>query len=331
MPLSPNTRRWWLFAARVVVSAAMLWVLVRKIAGVPFSDLAPEWTPAAVGWAVIAAALTFAGVWLSAARWRQVLHEMSVPAEFGRLVSYYFAGQFVSNVLPTTIGGDVLRVSRLSADTGDNADSFASVVIERITGWVVLPLLTFVGLAADPSLLADGQAGRLAAGIAAALFTVLCCTLYAANHPRLAGRFAEREGWQRFIGAVHLGVAKIKRRPKAGIRIVAVGVAYQFTLVLAAWAAAACLGMAGTVSFTALLAFIPAVLIVQVAPIGIGGLGVREGVLAVFLAPLGVPASQAGALGLALFGLNLVVSLCGAPSFAAGRRDEQGHVPITIP
>ena len=69
-----------------------------------------------------------------------------------------------------------------------------------------------------------------------------------------------------------------------------------------------------------LLAFVPAVLIAQVLPISISGLGVREGLFVLFLQPLDVPQSQAIALGLLLYVLNLVVSLLGAPAFAVGQR-----------
>jgi uncharacterized membrane protein YbhN (UPF0104 family) len=69
-----------------------------------------------------------------------------------------------------------------------------------------------------------------------------------------------------------------------------------------------------------LLAFFPAVAIVQVLPFTVGGLGVREGALALFLAPLGVPASQAIALGLLVYLMHLLASLLGAPAFAVGNR-----------
>lgn len=59
---------------------------------------------------------------------------------------------------------------------------------------------------------------------------------------------------------------------------------------------------------------------VQVLPIGISGLGIREASLWLFLSPLGVPHGQAIALGLALYLLNFVVSLAGAPAFAFGGR-----------
>ncbi|MEO6629255.1 MAG: lysylphosphatidylglycerol synthase domain-containing protein, partial [Aquihabitans sp.] len=110
------------------------------------------------------------------------------------------------------------------------------------------------------------------------------------------------------------------RQPTATAKILATGFAYQLILIGAALMAARALDLPAGVGPTALLAFVPAVLIAQVLPISISGLGVREGLFALFLHPLGVPRSQAIALGLLLYLLNLVVSLFGAPAFAAGHR-----------
>jgi uncharacterized membrane protein YbhN (UPF0104 family) len=322
-------RRWWALPARLLISAVMLWYLVKKIADVSFADLVPTWSSTTIAWMAVALALTLFSVVLSAERWQQVLLGMDLHVPFRRVLSHYFAGQFVSNVLPTTIGGDVLRVARITNDTGDSADSFASVVIERLTGWLVLPLLTFLGFALNPGLRSLGDGGdpgagvgasRLAFLIAVGTLVALFAILFVANHPRLGGRFATRGGWRRFIGAVHLGVIRLRRHRLATARVVGAGFLYQFVIVLAAAAAAASLGIADVASLTVLLAFIPAVLMLQVLPIGIAGLGVREGALVLFLSPLGVPKSDAVALGLLLFGLNLVASLAGAPAFLTGAR-----------
>jgi uncharacterized membrane protein YbhN (UPF0104 family) len=53
-------------------------------------------------------------------------------------------------------------------------------------------------------------------------------------------------------------------------------------------------------------------------PVTIGGLGVREGLLYVFLHPLGVTQKQAFSLGVLYYACVLIVSLIGAPAFAAG-------------
>ena len=47
----------------------------------------------------------------------------------------------------------------------------------------------------------------------------------------------------------------------------------------------------------------------QVLPICVGGLGVREGLLAFFLHSLGVPTGQAVAVGLLWYAMTLIVSL----------------------
>jgi glycosyltransferase 2 family protein len=124
---------------------------------------------------------------------------------------------------------------------------------------------------------------------------------------------------------VHLGLDRLRSHPGLAFNVLAVGFAYQLVLVLAALMAAEALGV--DVGPTALLAFVPAVAIAQVLPIGISGLGVREGAFVLFLTPLGVPTEQAIALGLLLYALNLIVSLLGAPAFAVGSKQTAAASP----
>ena len=304
---------------RVAVSAVMLAVLVAKVPSFSFDDLVPRWSLATGLWLGVAAALTLAGIVLSALRWQKVLEALDIRTRLPRLMSHYLAGQFVSNVLPTTIGGDVLRVSRLSRDTGESPGTFASVVLERLTGWLVLPVITIVGFAVNPGLRSLGTATRVALALALGTLALLVAVLAAASSSRLGGRFASRGGWRGFVGAIHVGVEHLRSHPSAAANVLAAGFAYQLALVLAAVAAAQALGLRPA-GLTALLAFFPAVLIAQVLPISMSGLGVREGAFVLFLGPLGVAQQQAIALGLLLYLLNLVVSLLGAPAFAAGGR-----------
>jgi glycosyltransferase 2 family protein len=311
---------------RLAVSAVMLAVLVLKVPSFSVSELVPEWSASTAAWLTAAALLTLVGIVLSAVRWQKVLDALEVPARLPRLMSHYMAGQFVSNVLPTTIGGDVLRVSRLSRDTGESPATFASVVLERLTGWLVLPVITIIGFAVNPGLRHLGTATRVALVLAGVTLLLLAAVLVAAGHSRLGGRFATSAGWRRFVGAVHLGVERLRSDPAAAANVLIAGFAYQLALVLAAVAAAHALGLRPA-GLTALLAFFPAVLIAQVLPISMSGLGVREGAFVLFLAPLGVAHEQAIALGLLLYLLNLAVSLLGAPAFAAGGRRAQRHRP----
>jgi hypothetical protein len=309
----------WSLGVRLVVSALMLAVLMAKVPSFSAAELIPERSLGTALWLGVAAVLTLAGIVLSALRWQKVLEALEIRTKLPRLVSHNLAGQFVSNVLPTTIGGDVLRVNRLSRDTGESPGTFASVVLERLTGWLVLPVITIVGFAVNPGLRHLGSATRVALALAFGTLVLLLGVLAAAGSSRIGGRFATSAGWRRFIGAVHLGIERLRSHPGAAANVLAAGFAYQLALVLAAVAAAQSLGLRPA-GLTALLAFFPAVLIAQVLPISMSGLGVREGAFVLFLGPLGVASEQAIALGLLLYLLNLAVSLLGAPAFAAGGR-----------
>ncbi|MGH9005595.1 MAG: lysylphosphatidylglycerol synthase domain-containing protein, partial [Acidimicrobiia bacterium] len=186
----------WYSAARIAASAVMLALLLPRI---HLASLLPDTRHAdTVAYVVLGVVVTLSGFALSAWRWQRVLGVLDVHSRLPTLLSHYLAGQFVGNFLPSTIGGDVLRVSRLSA-TAPGAASFASVILERLTGWIVLPLLTLVGLALHPSLLGLGMASRLALALSLGTLTLLAALLIVAGSPRLAGRFAATEGRTRFI------------------------------------------------------------------------------------------------------------------------------------
>ena len=313
-------------ALRIVLSVAMLAVLAHEMDGVELSEVVPPLTWSTGFYLACAALLTFAGIGVSAVRWHQVLTALGVHSRWRHLFHHYLAGQFVSNVLPTTIGGDVLRVSRLSRETGHGPTTFASVVLERLSGWVVLPILTFTGLLLNPGLRDLGRASTIAAGVGLVTLVALIAVLALVGDRRVLGRFASSEGWQRFAGAVHLGITTLREHPKSAMAVLGVGIGYQLVLVVAALCAAQALHING-VGITSLLVFMPAVLILQVLPIGISGLGIREAAFVLFLQPLGVPPEQAIALGLLLYLLNLVTSLPGAGAFAIGGRAPRADEP----
>lgn len=315
----------WKLVVRSGVSVALLAVLIQRVR---VSSLLPTWDLRTGLWLGAALLVTLAGIVVSTIRWRQVLQALGLPTAVRPLLSHYLAGLFVGNFLPSTIGGDVLRVARLAADNGDRPDTFASVVLERLTGWLVLPMLTLGAMVANPGLLHLGAASTVALTTSLTTLALLAATLVVVESPKLGGRLAGSAGWARFAGAVHLGVRRLRQHPGAAAGVLVAGFAYQLVVVLAGLLATRALDL--DVSVTAALAFMPAVAIAQVLPISLGGLGIREGAFALFLGPLGVPTAQAITLGLLLYGLNLCVSLIGAPAFAVGARTAQPRPPAVM-
>ena len=323
--------------ARITISAAMLGYLLYKINTTRQSKgdhdgsaILPAWSTHTATWLGIALVITFIGSVVCSLRWRSVLRALDIspiPPQ-RRLLGHYLASHFVGNVLPSTVGGDVLRVSRLSKDTGEGPLSFASVVLERLTGWLVLPVLILSGFAINRGLLKLGSATHVGLAIAGTTLGLLVAVLLALSSRHIGGRLGRAEGWRRFAGAVHLSTAHLRKHRVQALTVVGWGFAYQLTMVLATFAAARALGV-DAVGLTAVLTFYPAILIVQVLPISISGFGIREGLFAFFLKPLGVPGGKAFALGILIYLLTLVISLVGAPSFAFGNK--QRDTPVAAP
>ena len=301
--------------ARIAISLLVLVYVLRRIHP---SDLEIDFNRTTILWLTGAVLVTFAAVILSALRWQRVLAALGLDGEMPTLVRHHLAGLFVSSFLPSTVGGDVLRVSRLAAANGEAPRTFASVVLERLTGWIVLPVITLVALGINPGLFGADRNARFALLIAVLTLLLLAVVLWAAGHPKIGGRLTSNEGWRRFSGAVHYGIDRLRHQPADAVSVLVTGFAYQLAIVLAAFLAAESLGL--HLWPTAAMAFVPAIAIVQVLPITVGGLGVREGAFALFLVPLGVPEQKALALGLLVYAINLVVSLLGAPAFALNGR-----------
>jgi hypothetical protein len=249
----PAMRASWKLLLRSAVSVVLLALLVRRV---HLSSLVPTWdlpTALSLGGALL---LTLTGIVLSTIRWRQVLHALGLPTGVRPLLSHYLAGLFVGNFLPSTIGGDVLRVARLAAVNGDRPDTFASVVLERLTGWLVLPMLTLGAMVVNPGLVRLGAASTVALTISITTLVLLGCTLAVVASPKLGGRLAGRPGWQRFAGAVHTGLGRLRAHPVAALSVLAAGVAYQLVVVLSGLLATRALDL--DVSLTAAMAFMPA-------------------------------------------------------------------------
>jgi uncharacterized protein (TIRG00374 family) len=310
----PGSR--WNLALRIVVSAALLAIVAWKSSDV--SDAIPDGHHVASIILLVAAVLTaLVGVFLSAWRWQRVLLLFDVRVPIPALFSHYVVGLLVGNVLPSTIGGDVVRIARASNTVGSSKVSFASVALERLTGFVALPLLVFAGFAIRPSLIHHAHAW-IALVVATTTLVALTLILFVAGHPRLAGRYAERESWARFIGAVHLGVERLRREPRQIVPVLGASLTFQASQVAMFGLIFRALDL--PVPIAAVIAFAPAVLMLQVLPISISGIGVREGALVLFLHSFGVSNAQAGAAGLLWFGCMIAVSLLGAPAFAVGNR-----------
>jgi glycosyltransferase 2 family protein len=312
-------------ALRIGVAVVALWILFTRL---PNEDIIPDEHVALTTNLLILALFTgLLGVVLSAWRWQRVLHLLDTDVPLRTLTLHYLVGLFVGNFLPSTVGGDFVRVARASRTIGSPQTSFGSVVLERLTGFVALPALVVVGFIVRPSLIGAGHAW-IALGVAALTLVILGALLFIAGHPRIAGRYADHDNWMRSIGAIHSGIDRLRRDPRQVGPVLGTALVYQTSVVVMFALIFRALDL--PVPIAAVVAFTPAVLMIQVAPISLGGLGIREGALVLFFRAYldghDVPDSRLAAAGLLWYGCMLVVSMLGAPAFIFGN-----NKPVAAP
>ncbi|GAB4497390.1 MAG: lysylphosphatidylglycerol synthase transmembrane domain-containing protein [Anaerolineales bacterium] len=90
----------------------------------------------------------------AATRWFVLLRSAGVQITITRAIMLMFTGNFSSNFLPTTIGGDVVRLGGAMQMGYDRAICLASLVVDRLIGMAGMALMLPLGLI--PLLSLDG-------------------------------------------------------------------------------------------------------------------------------------------------------------------------------
>ncbi|MGQ9698583.1 MAG: lysylphosphatidylglycerol synthase transmembrane domain-containing protein, partial [Armatimonadota bacterium] len=94
-------------AVKIVGSALLVLFVVTRV------DVRDVMSAAAGarGWLVLlAGSLHLVGYLVSAVRWKILLAALGADVPLGTLVSSYLVGSFFNSFLPTTVGGDVVRI-----------------------------------------------------------------------------------------------------------------------------------------------------------------------------------------------------------------------------
>ena len=280
-------------AAKVVVTLLLLALLFRKVDYTATLRHLRDITPLT---AVVSLAILNAGIALANARWRMILQSMGRTFTNWNLYRLNLVGQFFNQALPSTVGGDGMRVWLLYQQGCSFAEAFNSVLIDRISGFVGLAIMSFYGL---PTLLERMFAipkGQTIVSIVVAIIA-LCVVFYvlARGHTRLA-RF--RVG--RFVAQIIADLLFLARRPGKSARILLLSIGAQISAFVVVWLILRDLG--ADVSFVGVLMVTPVVVLLLVLPISIAGWGLREGLFVIGFGLFNVPEDIALAASI-VFGL----------------------------
>src|SRR5581483_2208472 len=82
-----------------------------------------------------ALALYFGAIILGAVKWQILVKAQAIDTSLGALLSFSLMGLFFGNIMPSNIGGDVVRAYDLARVTQGRAEAAAiSVLVDRLMG-----------------------------------------------------------------------------------------------------------------------------------------------------------------------------------------------------
>src|SRR5262249_21718307 len=100
-------------------------------------------------WLAAVGVLVLAQV-VSARRWQLVAEALGFHRPLRQLTGFYFIGMYFNLVLPPSVGGDVVRAWYLDGGSGRRLGAFLTVLLDRLSGLVVLLAVACVAVALCP-------------------------------------------------------------------------------------------------------------------------------------------------------------------------------------
>lgn len=238
---------------------------------------------------------------VSGLRWWILARPLGFHGSAARFTGIYFIGMFFNLILPTAVGGDVIRAWYLDDNSGRRASAFLSVLMDRLSGLVVLLCLACVAQLFSPNNLPHwiGASVWLTVGSGVLGWCLL---------PHLTRFLPARH--QRLSADVLRSFTSVLRPMPLFMSLLVQGGNVVLVWLLG-------LAIAAPVPGWYYWILVPMVSLLTLVPLSINGMGVREGGTILFLAPF-APADTAMILGFLWFTVSAAGSLLGGAVYLFG-------------
>jgi uncharacterized protein (TIRG00374 family) len=279
----------------------------------------------------LAVLINVVSVWPMALRWRWLLAARGIHERQRWLVRAYYTSYTAGQVLPTSIGGDAMRIYETSRRHPGNGGPIAgTVLLERALGGAATLTLAGFGFVlalghydVGAYLWVEGffVAGTLVLGVA--LFSRSAARQLVRVQPLLRRLKVERP-----LREAYLGIHAYRGNVRLLFGVFALTVAVQAVRVLSIWLAGRAVGV--DLGPRPYYVMGPLLFLVMLVPFTINGLAVRESFFVSFLGHLGVSSDLGAATGFLFFLVTILLATPGAVILMREAIQRVGR-PRTVP
>jgi glycosyltransferase 2 family protein len=293
-------RRLLILTTRIVVSLALLYFALR---GINYAAIQSRLSQINLAWIALAILVTVFQIFLGALRWREISALCHAPLTDLQAFRYNMIGAFFNQTLPSSIGGDAVRLWLVQRTGAGWRAATYSILTDRAVGLIALSIIIVASLPWSYGMIGDGN-GRLA------LVLVDLAALAAGSGFLLLGHlpwpWLKRWWPTRHVHACSVIANQVIFNRRSGPKIAALSLSIHVLAVVIAWCAVR--SIAATADFEQVFLLTPPVMLITMLPISIAGWGVREATMMVAF----------GYAGLAQMDGTVVSILFGAVTFIVG-------------
>ena len=277
-------RRLLLSTGKILISAALLYFALRKA---NFSDLVSRFDLASLFWISLATGVALFQFFLAAIRWRQVSVECGAPLTMMQALRFYMIGAFFNQTLPSSIGGDAVRLWLVGRGGAGWRAAAYSIFVDRAIGLCALAIVIVASLPWTYRLINDpqGRSALLIVNFAAlaggAGFLVLS---------RLPWPWLKSWRLTHHLYACSAIANRLIFDRTHGLKLTILSLVIHVLAAVVAWCVVR--SIEAPVSFGQIFQFIPPVMLITMLPVSIAGWGVREATLAVAFGYAGLPTNE---------------------------------------
>ena len=260
---------------------------------------------------------------VSVIKWRAFLERLGIQATVPHLFKLYLVGYFVNLLMPSSLGGDVVR-SLYVGRGADKVRAVSATLLERYTGFVAMVCMSLFAVWWAPQVTLQIRILTICVGLGAVGMTVVLVSGRLNQIGELLKLPARaREKLRRLQEGFQWGLSD------KGLLVKAAGLSIAFHLLTVVNTAVVGYAVGWeSIPWGDLVVVVPLILIVGAIPVSPQGLGIQEGAFVFFLTSVGASSGEALAIALVLRAKSYVLASVGGGVWLTLSTKERGESSV---
>ena len=309
-----------IFTTRVVVSLGLLYLALR---GINFAAIQSRLSQINLLWIALGVLVTIFQIFLGALRWREISDLCHAPLTDMQAFRYNMIGSFFNQTLPSSIGGDAVRLWLVNRSGAGWRAATYSILTDRAIGLIALAVIIVASLPWSYGMIGDAK-GRLA--LVFVDFAALAGGLGFLLLGHLPWTWLKRWWPTRHVHACSVIANQVIFSRRSGPKIAVLSLTIHVLAVVIAWCCVRAIAASG--DFEQLFMLTPPIMLITMMPISIAGWGVREATMMVAFGYAGLAQTDGTVVSILFGAVYFIVGAIGGLVWIFSAEKASGHIQV---